>query len=179
MEALKIETNLWYFLIGATAFFAVGFVLTVVVPPLVAPEWHEPLATMDELTDEEQRGREIYISEVCTGCHTQQIRHLEPDMKRFGWREVDAPPSESAELALDNPHQMGTRRVGPDLARVGGKYDSSWHYAHLMDPRAMTAGSVMPSYRFLEPTDLRALTAYLQTLGRGTDWRGGRGDYEQ
>ncbi|MFH1268536.1 MAG: cbb3-type cytochrome c oxidase subunit II [Planctomycetota bacterium] len=179
MKHLKIETNLKNFLIGAVAFFSVGFLITVVVPPLVAPEWGKALATMSPLTEEEQRGRRIFIAEGCTGCHTQQVRHLEPDMKRFGWRGVDAPPSESPEFALDNPHQLGTRRVGPDLSRVGGKYDSSWHYAHLIDPRAMTAGSVMPSYRYLKPEELRAVTAYLQTLGRGADWRNGRADYEQ
>jgi cytochrome c oxidase cbb3-type subunit II len=179
MKNLKIESHLVKFLAGAVAIFLVGFLITVVVPPLVAPDWGKPLPTMVHLTEEQQQGRQVYIREGCTGCHTQQIRHLEPDMKRFGWRGVDAPPSEAPEYALDNPHQLGTRRVGPDLARVGGKYDSSWHYAHLKDPRAMTAGSVMASFRYLEPEELRALTAYLQTLGRGTDWRGGRGDYEQ
>ena len=179
MKNLAIEANLKNFLIGAVAIFSVGFLVTVVVPPLVAPDWHEPPKTLSALTEQQQLGRQIYINEVCTGCHTQQIRHLEPDMKRFGWRGVDAPPSESPEYAPDNPHQLGTRRVGPDLARVGGKYDSSWHYAHLIDPRAMTAGSVMPSFRYVKPDQLRAVVAYLQTLGRGTDWRDGRGDYEQ
>ncbi len=179
MKNLKIESNLVKFLCGAVAFFLVGFLITVVVPPLVAPDWRESSATLVELTEEQQHGRQLYIQEGCTGCHTQQIRHLESDIKRFGWRGVDAPPSESPEYALDNPHQLGTRRIGPDLARVGGKYDSSWHYAHLKDPRAMTAGSVMPSYRYLKPDELRVLTAYLQTLGRGVDWRDGRGDYEQ
>ena len=145
MKNLKIESNLVKFLAGAGAVFLVGFLITVVVPPLVAPDWGKPLPTMVQLTEEQQRGRQVYIREGCTGCHTQQIRHFDPDMKRFGWRGVDAPPSESPEYALDNPHQLGTRRVGPDLARVG-KYDSSWHYAHLKDPRAMTAGSVMASF---------------------------------
>ncbi len=179
MKHLKIETNLIKFLIGAVAFFSVGFLITVVVPPLVAPDWNEAPASMRELTEVEGLGRQIFVNEACTSCHTQQIRHLEPDMKRFGWRGVDAPPSESAEYARDDPHQLGTRRVGPDLSRVGGKYDSSWHYAHLIDPRAMTAGSVMPSYRYLKQADLQALTAYLQTLGRAQDWRNGRGDYEE
>jgi cbb3-type cytochrome oxidase cytochrome c subunit len=62
---------------------------------------------------------------------------------------------------------------------VGGKYDSAWHHAHLVNPRDMSPGSVMPSFRYLPVEDQRALAAYLQTLGRARDWRGGLGDYEQ
>jgi cytochrome c oxidase cbb3-type subunit 2 len=178
MRPLSVEANLGKLMIGALLFFAAGAFLTVILPPLVA-DWDEPLPGQHPLTAQAAHGRERFIAEGCTGCHTQQVRRLETDMRRFGWRGTNAPPSKPAEYATQQPHQLGTRRVGPDLSHVGGKYDSSWHYAHLTKPRDMVPGSVMPSFRYLGAGELRALTAYLQTLGRAHDWRSGQGDYEQ
>ena len=81
-----------------------------------------------EYTEQEMRGMEIYRREGCVYCHTQQIRHLDSDQRRYGWRLVKAPPSESWEYVNDRYHFIGTKRTGPDLGRVGGKYSSEWHY---------------------------------------------------
>ena len=119
------------------------------------------------LTDSEQRGRQIYAREGCGYCHTQQIRFLEEDIRRFG------APNLAWELQFDSPHLWGTRRIGPDLSREAGVRSSDWHYAHLFAPRALVADSVMPSYAALfdgAPTRprqaARDLVAYLETLGR-------------
>ena len=89
-------------------------------------------------------GKEIYKREGCWYCHTQQIRTLEPDTIRYGWRGVRAPISVPGEFVRDKPHMFGTRRIGPDLHRVGNKYPHLWHVRHFQDPRSITAGSIGP-----------------------------------
>ena len=119
------------------------------------------------LTASEERGRAIYGREGCAYCHTQQIRYVHADQRRFG------APTLAWETRFDYPHLWGTRRIGPDLARAGSIHTDDWHYAHLFAPRSVVADSVMPSYRWLfggqpdRPTQAaRDLVAYLQTLGR-------------
>ncbi|HTR99513.1 MAG TPA: cbb3-type cytochrome c oxidase subunit II, partial [Bacteroidota bacterium] len=137
----------------------------------------------------EAKGKKIYEREGCMYCHTQQVRNLleeterygmgeEETFKRFGIRAlIQAPPSQPGEYVYDRPHLLGTRRVGPDLARVGGKYDNTWHLNHLRDPRSTSPGSLMPAYTWLfdkagQPTDeAQALVAYLQKLGTNYRWR--------
>jgi cbb3-type cytochrome oxidase cytochrome c subunit len=90
---------------------------------------------------------------------------------------IQAPPSQPGEYVYDKPHLLGTRRTGPDLGRVGGKYDNTWHINHLRDPRSTSPGSIMPSMTWLfdkngQPTkDAVALVAYLQKLGTNIKWR--------
>ncbi len=88
-------------------------------------------------------GRDIYLREGCYTCHTQMIRPMVSETLRYG------PPSESWESAFDHPFQWGSKRTGPDLARVGGKYPDLWHYKHMIDPRSTSPGSIMPPYEFL------------------------------
>ncbi|MCB0272034.1 MAG: cytochrome-c oxidase, cbb3-type subunit I [Bdellovibrionales bacterium] len=88
-------------------------------------------------------GRDIYIREGCNNCHTQMVRPFVAEKLRYG----DA--SESWEYANDHPHLWGSKRTGPDLFRLGGKYPNSWHYNHMIDPRAISAGSIMPAYAAL------------------------------
>ena len=112
----------------------------------------------------ELAGRDIYISEGCYNCHSQMIRTLVPDVMRYG------DYSRLGESIYDHPYQWGSRRIGPDLARVGGKYPDSWHYKHMLDPRAISPGSNMPNYPWLfeTDTDVSALPAKLavqRTLG--------------
>jgi cytochrome c oxidase cbb3-type subunit I/II len=112
----------------------------------------------------ELMGRDIYVSEGCYNCHSQQIRMLVPDVLRYG------DYSRLGESIFDYPHQWGSKRTGPDLAREGGKRNNTWQYQHLMDPRALSAGSNMPSYHFLNDTeaDLKTLPARIavqQKLG--------------
>jgi cytochrome c oxidase cbb3-type subunit I/II len=92
----------------------------------------------------ELEGRDIYIREGCYTCHSQMIRSMYFEALRYG------DPSTMAESAYDHPFQWGSKRNGPDLARVGGKYPNAWHYNHMIDPRAISAGSIMPPYAHLE-----------------------------
>jgi cytochrome c oxidase cbb3-type subunit I/II len=96
----------------------------------------------------ELAGRDIYRREGCYVCHTQMIRALAAETLRYG------PPSEAWESMYDHPFQWGSKRTGPDLARVGGKYPDLWHYQHMEDPRSTSQGSIMPSYAFLADSRL-------------------------
>jgi cytochrome c oxidase cbb3-type subunit 2 len=91
----------------------------------------------------EQLGRNIYVREGCYLCHSQQIRPFKDEVERYG------PYSLAAESMYDKPFQWGSKRTGPDLARVGGRYSNDWHAAHLASPRAVVPESVMPAYPFL------------------------------
>jgi len=98
----------------------------------------------------ELAGRNIYIREGCYACHSQMIRTLRDEVERYG------PYSLAVESKYDHPMLWGSKRTGPDLARVGGKYSDEWQVAHLDDPRALVPESVMPAYRWLLRTALRA-----------------------
>ena len=92
----------------------------------------------------ELAGRQVYIREGCYTCHSQMIRPLRDEVERYGHYSL------AAESMYDHPFQWGSKRTGPDLARVGGRYSDEWHRAHLVDPRSMVPESVMPPYAFLE-----------------------------
>ena len=108
----------------------------------------------------EQMGRNIYIREGCYLCHSQQIRPFRDEVERYGHYSL------AAESMYDHPFQWGSKRTGPDLARVGGKYSNEWHVAHLTDPRAVVPESIMPGYSFLAKTDLAYddIAAHLEAL---------------
>lgn len=97
----------------------------------------------------EMRGRDIYIREGCYTCHSQQIRPFRDEVERYGHYSV------AAESMYDHPFQWGSKRTGPDLARVGGKYSNEWHVAHLIDPRGVVPESIMPPYSFLAERPLQ------------------------
>ena len=135
-----------------------------------------PAHTLD-LTASEVRGRAIYAREGCAYCHSQQVRFTAADISRFG------PPTLAWETRGDTPHMMGTRRIGPDLARASGTRSEDWHLTHLYAPRSVVPASVMPAYRYLfqgapnrPRQSARDLVAYLETLGRVRDlaWPGGQ-----
>ncbi len=92
----------------------------------------------------ELMGRNIYLREGCYLCHSQQIRPFKDEVERYGHYSL------AAESMYDHPFQWGSKRTGPDLARVGGKYSNEWHVAHLTDPRSVVPESIMPTYAFLE-----------------------------
>ncbi len=96
----------------------------------------------------ELAGFNIYVREGCYTCHSQMIRPLRDEVERYGHYSL------AAESMYDHPFQWGSKRNGPDLARVGGKYSDDWHRQHLRDPRAVVPGSIMPGYAFLESTPL-------------------------
>lgn len=186
MKAL--ETKAALFVPAVAAFFFVGTYFTMIVP-LMDERLNTPTAEAVDYTELELQGKQIYQREGCWYCHTQQIRNLlyetyrygmgeEETFRRYGIREfIQAPPSQPGEYVYDKPHMLGTRRIGPDLGRVGRKYDNSWHVNHLRDPRSTTPGSIMPAHAWLftgegQPTDEAiAVVAYLQRLGTNLNWR--------
>ncbi|MBL8228867.1 MAG: cbb3-type cytochrome c oxidase subunit II [Bryobacterales bacterium] len=186
----KADSNAVWFMVMALVFFAIGGLLTTVVPPLIDKTWGAPFNNSDPakgptgqlkpLNEQELKGRAIYVREGCWYCHTQQTRTLLADTKRSGWRGVDSPVSTPDEFVYDSPHMFGTKRTGPDLSRVGGKYDTQWHRTHFRNPRDLVPGSIMPPYPWIasnEP-EFQAMVAYLQTLGRAKNWRPDN-DYER
>ena len=100
-------------------------------------------ATATDYVDAEARGRRVYIREGCWYCHSQYVRPVTHEDLRWG------PVSEAGEYAYDVPHLLSTRRIGPDLTRVGLKYADDWHYAHHWDPRLVVPDSIMPSFKWL------------------------------
>ena len=120
----------------------------------------EDVAGMRVYTPLEVAGRNIYIREGCYACHSQMIRTLRDDVERYG------PYSLAVESKYDHPMLWGSKRTGPDLARIGGKYSDEWQVVHLNNPREVVPESVMPAYTWLLPTELRTddLGAHLAAL---------------
>jgi cytochrome c oxidase cbb3-type subunit 2 len=108
----------------------------------------EKVQGMRPYTPLELAGRDIYVREGCYLCHSQMIRSLKDEVERYGHYSL------AAESMYDHPFQWGSKRTGPDLARVGGKYSDEWHRAHMVDPRAVVPESVMPGYPFLAEQEL-------------------------
>ena len=151
-----------------------------VAPP---PQYAGSINTNSEqlagYTLQQERGRRIYQREGCLYCHSQQIRPLAGEIKRYSLGTSVAPIADEREYIWDQPHFLGTRRIGPDLSREGGKYSDDWHYSHFYYPRQMVPGSIMPAFTWLFtftpddvqklnpiPTqDARDLVSYVQTLG--------------
>ena len=139
---------------------AIGFVLAIIAAASVGGIVEiAPLFTIDETVEEapdmrvytplELAGRNIYVREGCYACHSQMIRTLRDEVERYG------PYSLAVESQYDRPMLWGSKRTGPDLARVGGKYSDFWHVAHLINPRDVVPESNMPAYAFLARTELR------------------------
>ena len=133
----------------------IGILLTVVIGGIVeiAPLFWlsstiEKVEGMRPYTPLELAGRDIYVREGCYVCHSQMIRSLRDEVERYGHYSL------AAESMYDHPFQWGSKRTGPDLARVGGKYSDEWHIAHMTDPRAVVPESVMPGYPFLARREL-------------------------
>ncbi|KAB2913358.1 MAG: cytochrome-c oxidase, cbb3-type subunit II [Hyphomicrobiaceae bacterium] len=110
----------------------------------------EKVRGMRPYTPLEQAGRDIYLREGCYTCHSQMIRTLRDEVERYGHYSL------AAESMYDHPFQWGSKRTGPDLARVGGKYSDQWHAEHMINPRAVVPESIMPGYPFLATTPLNS-----------------------
>jgi cbb3-type cytochrome c oxidase subunit II len=179
----KSDKDASIFAVLATIFFLIGGSMTTIVPPLVDRSWGKPFENADPAkgpvgklepyTEQQLQGRAIYVREGCWYCHTQQTRTLLSDTKRSGWRGVDSPVSTPDEFVYDSPHLFGTKRTGPDLSRVGGKYDAQWHRTHFRNPRDLVQGSIMPPYPWIanNEQEFQAIVSYIQTLGRAKHWR--------
>lgn len=135
-----------------------------IVPSLMAKNYIAKIDAVKPYKPLELYGRDIYIREGCYTCHSQTIRPMSHEVLRYG------KPSEAAEFVYDHPFQWGSKRTGPDLARVGGKYPHMWHYKHFWDPREVTVGSIMPRYTWIFDSkihygDLSQKLAVMQKLG--------------
>lgn len=138
--------------------------LVEIVPMFTARLGPERLAGVTPYTALEVAGRDLYIREGCYTCHSQMVRPTRAEILRYGeW-------TRAGEYAYDHPFLLGSRRIGPDLQRVGGKYPDAWHYEHMRDPRSTSPGSIMPAYAWLleqrvDPEDIAASVGALRTVG--------------
>lgn len=130
------------------------------VPAILSKNYIVKMDIIKPYTPLELIGRDIYIREGCYLCHSQTVRPMGHEVLRYG------KPSEAAEFVYDHPFQWGSKRTGPDLARVGQKYPNMWHYRHMWDPREVTAGSIMPRYTWLftDKTDYKTLMKKMQVM---------------
>jgi len=142
----KLEKNVWGLIIMIAIVVSIGGIVEIV--PLYYLD-----NTIEKLSQEEdsirpysaleQEGRDIYVREGCYTCHSQMIRPFRDEKERYGHYSL------AAESKFDHPFQWGSKRTGPDLARLGGKYSNEWQIQHLIDPRSLVPESVMPGYPFL------------------------------
>lgn len=138
-----IEKNLLLLGILSLITVAIGG-LVQIVPLFTIEQTIERVGGVRPYSPLELMGRNIYVREGCYNCHSQQIRTFRDEVERYGHYSL------AAESMYDHPFQWGSKRTGPDLARVGGKYSSDWQVQHLKDPRAVVPESIMPSYPFLD-----------------------------
>src|SRR5215831_16184535 len=152
-----LETNTLLLLAGILLVVAVGGIVEI-APLFWLRSTIEKVEGMRPYTPLELAGRDIYIREGCYVCHSQMIRSLRDEVERYGHYSL------AAESMYDHPFQWGSKRTGPDLARVGGKYSDEWHVAHMTNPRAVVPESVMPGYPFLakRPLDASAAAAHMR-----------------
>jgi cytochrome c oxidase cbb3-type subunit 2 len=142
-----IEKNLLLLLVLTVLVIAIGGIVEI-VPLFTIETTVEHVKGVRPYSPLELAGRNIYVREGCYLCHSQQIRTLKDEVERYGHYSL------AAESMYDRPFQWGSKRIGPDLARVGGKYSNDWHYGHLRHPQALVPESLMPRYAFLEETRL-------------------------
>ncbi|MBW8269106.1 cytochrome-c oxidase, cbb3-type subunit II [Caldovatus aquaticus] len=156
----RIERNL--ILLGVLVLITVSIGGLVQIVPLFAVETTiERVEGVRPYTPLELAGRNIYIREGCYVCHSQMVRPFRDELERYGHYSL------AAESMYDHPFQWGSKRTGPDLARVGGRYSDDWHAAHLRSPRAVVPESVMPPYAFLDrPLDYDDIAEHLRALRR-------------
>ncbi len=138
----KLERNTGLLIFGILFVSSIGG-LVQVMPVLFQESLQTAAANTVPYTSVELAGRDIYIRESCGVCHTQQIRPLLAEVERYG------PDSRAGEFVYDRPFLWGSKRTGPDLHRIGGKYSDDWHLIHLMNPRSVVADSIMPAYPWL------------------------------
>jgi cytochrome c oxidase cbb3-type subunit I/II len=158
-----LANSLPFTLLTAAAVFVGGLIQ--IIPTILINKADSVEGVKQRLyTPLELTGRDIYIREGCYNCHSQQIRTLVGDVLRYGDH------SKIGESIYDHPYQWGSKRTGPDLARIGGKYPDIWHFSHMKDPRQIAPGSTMPNYPWLftDKTNFSTLPAKIavqRTLG--------------
>jgi len=143
----KVETHVGLFFIFAILAISVG-ALVEITPLFFQKATTTPVANLKPYTALQMEGRDIYIREGCHVCHSQMIRPFRAETERYGHYSV------AGEGVWEHPFLWGSKRTGPDLARVGGRYSDAWHRAHLIDPRSVVPESNMPSFKWLDKNKL-------------------------
>ena len=163
MNHEKIEKNVGLMAVLIALVVALGG-LAEIVPLMYQAQVVEPLPGVKPYGPLELAGRDVYVREGCYNCHSQMVRPFRAEVERYG------PYSVAGEFVYDRPFQWGSKRTGPDLARVGGRYSDDWHRIHLNNPRDVVPESNMPPYAFLarapaNAEDIEAKLKALRTLG--------------
>ena len=155
----KIEKNIGLMIILIIITVSIGG-LVQIVPLFFQQSLTEPVAGLEPYSPLRLAGRDIYVREGCYLCHSQMIRPFRAETERYGHYSV------AGEFVYDRPFQWGSKRTGPDLARVGGRYSDDWHRVHLNNPRDVVPESIMPGYPWLEttPADARHIKKKLEVL---------------
>jgi cytochrome c oxidase cbb3-type subunit I/II len=147
-----IERRPVQMLVLSLVLVAIGGLIEI-VPTFLVKSNIPTIASVKPYTPLELQGRDIYVREGCYVCHSQMVRPFRSEVARYGEY------SKAGEFVYDHPFQWGSKRTGPDLARVGGKYPDSWHFNHMLEPTSMSPGSIMPNYPWLFEKDINvALT---------------------
>ena len=158
MQHEKIEKNVGLMIVLIIVAISFGG-LVEIVPLFFQKQTTEPVAGLKPLTALQLEGRDIYIREGCNVCHSQMIRPLRAETERYGHYSV------AGEFVYDRPFQWGSKRTGPDLARVGGRYSDEWHRVHLLNPRDVVPESNMPAFTWLErPVDASTIEQRMRAL---------------
>ncbi len=155
----KIETNNFLMIVLILIVLMVGG-LVEIVPLFFQKSTTEPIKGVEPYTALQLAGRDVYVREGCYNCHSQMIRPFRAETLRYGHYSV------AGESVYDHPFQWGSKRTGPDLARVGGKYSDDWHRTHLINPRDLVPESNMPAYPWLEKNmvDAQAMPTHMKAL---------------
>ncbi len=156
-ETIEKSVNLMMVLIILAV--SIGGIVEI-VPLMFSSDTTEPAEGIEPYSPLRLAGRDVYVREGCYNCHSQQIRPFRSETERYG------PFSVAGEFVYDRPFQFGSKRTGPDLARVGGRYSDDWHRLHLVDPRVLVPESNMPAYPWLNErtVDGELITAKIRTL---------------
>jgi cytochrome c oxidase cbb3-type subunit 2 len=159
----KVEKNIGLMIVLILLVVSVGG-LVQIVPLFFQDSTTEPVAGLEPYSALRLSGRDIYVRESCYVCHSQMIRPFRAETERYGHYSV------AGEFVYDRPFQWGSKRTGPDLHRVGGRYSDEWHRVHLTNPRDVVPESIMPGYPWLETTeldasDIKVKMEILRTLG--------------
>lgn len=160
---VNVETNVGWLIVMLVVALAVGGLIQI-VPLYFSKSTTQPVAGHKPYTALQLAGRDLYIRESCNACHSQMIRPFRAETERYGHYTV------GGETVYDRPFLWGSKRTGPDLARVGGRYSDEWHRTHLINPRDVVPESIMPGYPWLASSklgtsDIQAKMRVLRLLG--------------
>ncbi|HEX9584318.1 MAG TPA: cytochrome-c oxidase, cbb3-type subunit II [Gammaproteobacteria bacterium] len=155
----RVETNIGLMVILILVVVSIGGIATI-VPLFYQLNLTQPVKGLQPYTALQLTGRDVYLRESCNVCHSQMIRPFRAETERYGHYSV------AGEYIYDRPFQWGSKRTGPDLHRVGGRYSDEWHRVHLINPRDVVPESIMPGYPWLEerPADADSIQRKMRVL---------------